>query len=132
MKNLKKDLAELKALSGNAFTEKAAEMKKIYTSPEEVAEIHKFINSGFNEIEKELTELKDEILVRQQLNEVAKFVNLSYIAEHYFNKSRAWLSQRINGHVVFGKPRYLSDKEKETLNFALKDMSEKLGSLVIS
>ncbi len=132
MKELKKDLAELKTLSGEAFMEKAKEMKKIYTSPEEVAEIHEFINVGFNEIENELSDSKGEVLVRQQLSEVAKFVNLSYIAEHYFNKSRSWLSQRINGHVVAGKPRYLSEKDKETLNFALKDMAEKIGSLVVS
>lgn len=132
MKDLKKDLTELKTLSGDTFMKKAAEMKKLYTSPDEVAEIHRFIAGGFDEIENELTELKDEVLVRQQLDEVVKFVNLSYIAEHYFNKSRAWLSQRINGHIVGGKPRYLSDKDKETLNFALKDMSKKLGSLVVS
>lgn len=132
MKDLKKDLAELKKLSGDAFMKKAAEMKKIYTSLEEVAEIHRFINLGFDEIEKELSDVKDEVLVRQQLGEVAKFINLSYIAEHYFNKSRSWLSQRINGHIVGGKPRYLSEKEKETLNFALKDLSEKLRSLIVS
>lgn len=132
MKDLKKDLVELKTLSGDAFMKKATEMKKIYTDKEDISEIHKFINSGFNEIENELMDIKDEVLVRQQLEEVSKFVNLSYIAEHYFNKSRSWLSQRINGHIVAGKPRYLSDKEKETLNYALKDMSKKLGSLVVS
>ncbi len=132
MRDLKKDLAELKTLSGDAFIQKATEMKNIYTDPNDVSEIQRFIAGGLDEIENELKELKDEVLVRQQLSEVAKFVNLSYIAEHYFNKSRAWLSQRINGHVVAGKRRYLSAKDKETLNFALKDMSKKLGSLTVS
>ncbi len=107
-------------------------MKETYTSAEEVAEIHKFIASGFDEIESELKQIKEEILVRDQLAEVAKFVNLSYIAENYFHKSKTWLSQRIHGHVVSGKPRYLSDKDKETLNFALKDMADKLSSLTVS
>lgn len=132
MEDLKKDLAELKTLSGDAFMKKATEMKKIYTDTDEVSRIHRFITGGFDEIENELKEIKEEVLVRQQLNEVAKFVNLSYIAEHYFNKSRSWLSQRINGHVVAGKRCYLSAKDKETLNFALKDMSKKLASLIVS
>ncbi|MEA5129418.1 MAG: DUF5053 domain-containing protein [Proteiniphilum sp.] len=132
MNNLKKDLAELKKLSGIAFARKAAEMKEIYTSAEEIAEIHRFIASGFDEIESELKQIKEEVLVRDQLAEVAKFVNLSYIAENYFHKSKTWLSQRIHGHVVSGKPRYLSNKDKETLNFALKDMADKLGSLTVS
>lgn len=132
MKDLKKDLAELKKLSGDDFTRKAVEMKETYTSAEEVAEIHRFIVSGFDEIESELKQIKEEILVRDQLAEVAKFVNLSYIAENYFHKSKTWLSQRIHGHVVSGKPRYLSDKDKETLNSALKDMADKLGSLTVS
>ena len=132
MNELKKELTKLKTLSGDAFIEKAAKIKKEYTTPEEVAEIHRFIGGGFDEIEKELADVKADILVRRQLDEVSQFVNLSYIAEHYFNKSRAWLSQRINGHVVAGKQRYLSVKDKEKLNFALQDMSKKLGSLVVS
>lgn len=132
MKDLKKDLAGLKKLSGDDFIARAAEMKEIYTSAEEIAEIHRFIASGFYEIENELQQIKEEILVRDQLAEVAKFVNLSYIADNYFHKSKAWLSQRIHGNVISGKPRYLSDKDKEILNSALKDMADKLGSLTIS
>ena len=50
--------------------EKAKEMKNIHQSGR-VAEIHEFINVGFNEIENELSDLKGEVLVRQQLSEVA-------------------------------------------------------------
>lgn len=132
MKDLNKDLAELKKLSGDDFTRKAAEMKEIYTSAEEIAEIHRFIASGFDEVESELRQIKEDVLVRDQLAEVVKFVNLSYIAENYFHKSKTWLSQRIHGHVVSGKPRYLSDKDKKILNFALKDMADKLSSLTVS
>ncbi len=117
MKDLNKDLAELKKLSGDDFTRKAA---------------HRFIASGFDEVESELRQIKEDVLVRDQLAEVAKFVNLSYIAENYFHKSKTWLSQRIHGHVVSGKPRYLSDKDKKILNFALKDMADKLSSLTVS
>ena len=132
MKNLKKDLAELKTLSGNDFKKKAAEIKNKYTEPAEMDEIHAFISAGFDEIEQDLTKIKAEVLVRKQIEDVAQFVNLSYIAKTYFNKSKTWLSQRINGNIVSGKPRYLSDKDKETLNFALRDMAQRLSSLKVS
>ncbi|MDR3062484.1 MAG: DUF5053 domain-containing protein [Dysgonamonadaceae bacterium] len=50
----------------------------------------------------------------------------------YFNKSDAWLYQRINGNVVNGKPAYFTHQEIEKLKFALNDISKKLSSLSIS
>ena len=64
----------------------------------------------------------DSILVRQQLKSVLPFISLASIAKTYFNKSRQWLYQRINGLVVNGKPTKFTPEELETLNFALHDM----------
>lgn len=57
---------------------------------------------------------------------------LSHIAEHYFKKSRQWLYQRINGNIVNGKPAQFTDEEIETLNFALQDISKKIGSIRVA
>ena len=55
-------------------------------------------------------------------------LNLSYIARKYFRKSRAWLSQRINGNNVNGKPCRFTPEELDTFNNALRDMSLRLSS----
>ena len=59
-------------------------------------------------------------------------ISLSYLAKRYFNKSRSWLYQRMNGNIVNGKPARFTSDELATLNRALKDISEKLGSLSVS
>ncbi len=74
----------------------------------------------------------DSILVRQQLESVLPFISLASIAKTYFNKSRQWLYQRINGLVVNGKPAKFTPEELDTLNFALQDMGNKLIKTHIS
>ena len=54
---------------------------------------------------------------------------MSYIAKHYFGKSSAWLSQRINGTLVRGKAYTLNDEQKRIFNNALQDISSRIGSL---
>jgi len=73
----------------------------------------------------------DEISIRLQLQEVADIISLSYIARHYFHKSKGWLSQRINQHEVNGKPATFTESEIQTFNRALKDISKKIGSFSI-
>ena len=82
-----------------------------------------------NEYLKRVQELKEsthKILFKQALDFVPKGMNLAYIAEHYFGKSRSWLSQRINGNVVNGKPCGFTEDELATFRAALRDMSHKL------
>ncbi|MDR2001397.1 MAG: DUF5053 domain-containing protein [Prevotella sp.] len=56
-------------------------------------------------------------------------INLAYVAERYFGKSRSWLYHRIKGSVVNGKPVHFKDEEIEKLQQAFNDMSKKLQSL---
>jgi len=56
---------------------------------------------------------------------------MSYIAKKYFNKDRTWLYQKINGNIKNGKPVKFSDTEVHMFNFALKDISNKIGSIAI-
>lgn len=53
---------------------------------------------------------------------------MSYIAKNYFNKTKSWLSQRINGNDVNGKPARFTPEEIDTLNKAFSDLSQKLGA----
>ncbi|MDR1344886.1 MAG: DUF5053 domain-containing protein [Tannerellaceae bacterium] len=72
--------------------------------------------------------LKDNILFM----EITKGINLSYIAEHYFGKSKSWLYHRIKGSVVNGRPVRFKDEELVNLQQAFDDMSKKLQRLSIS
>lgn len=40
----------------------------------------------------------------QQLGEVSDMLSMSYVARAYFGKSRSWISQRLHGYNVNGKP----------------------------
>lgn len=68
-----------------------------------------------------------QTLIKQALDFVPKGMNLAYIAEHYFGKSRSWLSQRINGNIVNGKPCGFTEDELVIFRKALRDMSHKLS-----
>ena len=46
--------------------------------------------------------------------------------------TKEWLYQRINGNVVNGKPAQFTEEEKKTLNFALKDIADKLTKISVS
>ena len=67
-----------------------------------------------------------DLAMRQKLESVIPAISLVYIAKNYFNKTDAWLYQRINGNMVNGKPAYFTQEEKNTLANALQDLSIKL------
>lgn len=90
-------------------------------NPDEYSELYLEVSKDY------LTHLQ-EINVKAKLAQVENIISLSYIAEKYFNKSKSWLSQRINGHVVNGKPAQLSEDEIKTLNFAINDIGKQLGT----
>ena len=72
------------------------------------------------------------VKIKEQLAQVSAIVSMSYIAKNYFNKSKSWLSQRINEFDVNGKPARFTSEEVNTLNFAFDDISKKIGSFRVS
>ena len=68
----------------------------------------------------------DQILVRQQIEEILPMTSLAYIAKTYLNKSRQWLYQRINGNIVNGKQASFTKEEIDILNHALNDIGNRL------
>lgn len=81
--------------------------------------------SGANEACARADKLIDDIL-RNKLDGIYESISWSYIARTYFNKSRAWLSQRINGLRVHGKEVQFTIEEKQTLLQALRDISGRI------
>ena len=69
--------------------------------------------------------------IPKQFAEIIELIPISYIAKNYFGKSRAWLYQRINGYKVRGRIYTLNEKELETFNRALKEISNKISSLSV-
>ena len=70
--------------------------------------------------------------VKEQVLQISDIISMTYIAKHYFNKSKSWLSQRVNEFDVNGKPAKFMPEEVNTLNFAIQDISAKLASVRIS
>ncbi len=70
--------------------------------------------------------------MKEQMKTVSEIVSLSYIAKTYFNKTKSWFSQRINGLTVNGKKMRFTDEELETLNRAFKDIADKIAAFHVS
>lgn len=132
MRTLTDDLLKMDTLHGEELDAHLLEMKALYAKPEEKEAIRKHLDAELNAIENRVDSLGKSITIREQMNEVIDLIPVSYIAKNYFGKSRAWLYQRINGYKVRGRVYSLNEKEVETFNRALKDISNKIGSLSVS
>ena len=108
-----------------------AQIKQIDLTKEEQAELDAFMTKNIQALSGEIDQMH-ETAVKLRLGELGEMINLSYIAKKYFNKSRAWLSQRINGNSVNGKPVKFTDSDLAVFNLALADMSKILGSQRLS
>jgi hypothetical protein len=133
--DIKEELNKLKPLIGSNPDEFEVQIKVIrdnFKSAEDLKLIDNFIRSGLNNMTSELKDFNREMNVRMQLDEVSKIVSLSYISRNYFHKTRSWFHQRFSGQKVNGKQAKFTAGEIETLNYALQDISRKIGSTVIS
>lgn len=90
-----------------------------------IAEARALLEKGDRMMEAEMDD------VRQRLGIIPDVLSLSYIAEHYFGKSRTWLYQRINGNKVNGKPAYFTRSERKQLQEALQDIGKKLSAITL-
>lgn len=81
---------------------------------------------------KETNAEAEEIVLRDRLKDILPAVSLAYIAQHYFNKTRQWLYQRVNGLRVNGKPAKFTREELQILDAALKDIGNRLSSINVS
>ncbi|MDE6277256.1 MAG: DUF5053 domain-containing protein [Muribaculaceae bacterium] len=108
----------------------ATEIKNACTTPEEEKAVEDFVGSRIGQLSKSINIIYEEA-VKLQLGELGEMLNLSYIAKTYFKKSRAWLSQRVNGNCVNGKACRFTPAELDIFNNALRDMSARLSSVTV-
>ena len=133
MENINSIFNELKSLMGK--TDKASEERrdeislwlKENSANEEVKEAYnRFMNEGLAEVKSGVDKLREQKDSRYDL------LPISYIAQHYFGKSKAWLYQRLNGNKVRGKVYTLNDEQKNIFNSAVKDIARQIGSVQLS
>lgn len=131
---LNDELLALKPLLGTDAPEFYTKVKDIasrYTSDEDKKMIANFISGQLHSLDEKL-DIMEEKALKLQLQEISEIISLSWIAKKYFGKTKNWLYQRINGNVVNGKPCRFTPEEIEIFNHALKDISQKIGSLSLS
>lgn len=85
-------------------------------------------------ISQKMEQLQNEVLtLREQLaEEDYKLLPLRYIAQEYFGKSAAWLSQRLNGSEVRGHIYTLNSEQKEIFNRAVQEIGQRISSLQLA
>ena len=130
--NVEKKIIELKSVIGKTdeesrkrFSDLLEELKN-NSDKALKAEVEKLITEGLKETKEEINSL------RQQIGEDYDILPLSYIAENYFHKSKAWLYQRLNGYKIKGHTYTLSQEQKMIFNEALQDIAKRIGSLSLS
>lgn len=96
-------------------------------TPEEGRAFAKAYNEKAKRVKADARVLIKTLNVKKELERVQDFISMSYIAEHYFGKTRHWLYQRINGNIVNGKPVDFTTQELDTLSQALSDMGAMLN-----
>lgn len=93
--------------------------------------IEEFIKETITADSRQLVTDTKILCLKVQLYEYNDVIPYSYIAKKYFNKSKAWLSQRVNGYDVNRKKAKFTEQELETFSFAIQDISKKLGSITL-
>jgi len=126
MKDLADELKKLDSYSGVECANLILELMDEF--PNDSKQIDEYIENRVYAV----AASADEVIAgvkKWQLGQVSEIISLSYIARTYFKKSRQWLNQRINGGIVNGKPAKFTDEQLVIFNNALRDISQKIGSV---
>lgn len=120
-------LKEFNSLVGNADEKSQKRMNEIVVLLKEQNATEEEVTEAFDA---KVCEMRHEIdSIRQQIGEEGyKLLPVTYIAEHYFGKTKAWLYQRINGTPIRGKVYTLNAEQKRIFNSALDDIAGKIRS----
>lgn len=131
---LQEELTVLRPLMGmesDEFYSRVEYIAKTYTSEEDRKQISDFMDENLNQLDEDIADMEEKC-IKLQLQDVSEIISLSFVAKKYFGKTKNWLYQRINGNTVNGKPCRFTKEELDKFNYALKDISEKIGSLRLS
>lgn len=87
------------------------------------------VQNDFENIHKEITDIKEQLTIRERLSPVLPYLSVSNLAKDYFGKSSSWFYQRLNGNSVHGKICKFTQEELAILDMALKDISRRITKL---
>lgn len=115
------------------FTE-AKNAEDINRVAEEVGELtdtqRKIFESVYETRLKECLTRADELIKRvrlaDQLAPVSEYISMSYVASRFFNRSRSWLANKLNGNSAA-----MTKEEIGLLQQALRTMSNELGEAAL-
>lgn len=93
-------------------------------SPEDKKAFAQAFQDGARQSINEAQAIVKTVEIRQTLEKVLPFASMSYIAQHYFGRTRQWLYQRINGSAVNGRPANFTADELNTLSLALSELGD--------
>jgi len=121
----------LKIKDKESFEKANKELAASFKTKEDKAAFQKAFFEALSERGKQIKNIEKEVNLRVRMKEISEMISLSYIAKNYFQKSKEWLYQRINGYIVNGKESTFTSTELDRLDFALKDISNKIGSFSV-
>ncbi|MCL3853309.1 DUF5053 domain-containing protein [Parabacteroides sp. GYB001] len=96
---------------------------------QEVEELTTGVQNDFDNIHREVIEIKEQLSIRERLEPVLPYLSVSKLSKDYFNKSSSWFYQRLNGNLVHGKVSRFTRDELVILEMALKDISLRISAL---
>lgn len=100
---------------------------KLHADNSDREEAKAFINQKMEQLQSEVLTLRDQLA-----EDDYKLLPLRYIAQKYFGKSAAWLSQRLNGSEVRGHVYTLNAEQKSIFNRAVQEIGQRISSLQLA
>ena len=100
---------------------------KLHADDSDREEAKAFINQKMEQLQSEVLTLRDQLA-----EDDYKLLPLRYIAQKYFGKSAAWLSQRLNGSEVHGHVYTLNAEQKSIFNRAVQEIGQRISSLQLA
>lgn len=100
---------------------------KLHADDGDREEAKAFINQKMEQLQSEVLTLRDQLA-----EDDYKLLPLRYIAQKYFGKSAAWLSQRLNGSEVRGHVYTLNAEQKSIFNRAVQEIGQRISSLQLA
>jgi len=65
--------------------------------------------------------------IMKKLNSILPYIKWGNISKDYFGFSRGWIYQRLNGYDGNGNQCEFTDRQKDILRDALRDLAMKLN-----
>lgn len=126
------DLIKTESLQGEDLDNALVAIRSKYTTEEDKKVMNEYMDARLDLIEQQLLAIDsdvDRMTAKDELGDLYDILPLAHIAKKYFNRSRGWLYQRLNGYTVNGKVCAFTEEERDTFNFALREVGERIGSM---